>query len=73
MRITIETYKRKYIVEDEYDDHNIFEIIDMLNDLLISVGYHPNSVQEGFIQKAEEYQIGQPEKTDMPSNGEPSA
>ena len=59
MKITIESYKKKYTVETEHDNHDIHEYMEFIEGLLILSGFTPGSVREGIIALAESYQDGQ--------------
>jgi len=55
MKITIESHD-KSIIEVENNDLNIHEMMDLLERLLLGSGYHPNTVKDGFIAKAQAYE-----------------
>lgn len=48
MKITIESYGGTFSWENEGDDTNLAELIPQIKGLLVSVGYHPKSVDECF-------------------------
>jgi hypothetical protein len=39
------------------DDSDIHEVVESLSGLLVAYGFHPNSVRDGFLGKAEDYEI----------------
>lgn len=57
MKIKIENYNKYFTFEEEREDYNIHEMMDILESLLISIGYHPDTVKEGFLDKAEDIEI----------------
>jgi hypothetical protein len=54
MKLQLESYKKKYTIETEYDDLGINEYFEYFKGLLISAGYHPNTVDECIIELANE-------------------
>jgi len=54
MKLSLEHYDTKHTIEDKHDDLNIHETINMIYSLLLSAGFHANTVKEGFLTKAEE-------------------
>lgn len=50
MKLTLETYKKKYSVETEYDDINIIEYYEMFGNMLIQAGFHPNTIEGAIIE-----------------------
>lgn len=59
MKITVEETqaKRNRKATVEIDDHSdIFEVMDSFAGLLVSYGFHPDFVQEGFYSKIAEYE-----------------
>ena len=54
MKLQLESYKKRYTVETEYDDLGINEYFEYFKGLLISAGYHPNTVDEYIIELANE-------------------
>jgi hypothetical protein len=55
MKITIESYGNTFSWENEGDDTNLAELIPQIKGLLVSAGYHPKSVDEGFAPDAYEW------------------
>jgi len=55
MKIIFE-YDEKNRIELITEAENIHEVMDEIEKALIAYGFHSNSVKEGFIQKAEDYQ-----------------
>ena len=60
MRITIEqteyNKKNKALIEIS-DDSDIFEAVEAMCGLLVAYGFHPKSVEDGILTKAEDYEI----------------
>lgn len=54
MKLQLEAYKKKYTIETEYDDLGINEYFEHFKGLLISAGWHPNTVDEHIIELANE-------------------
>ena len=52
MKLQLETYKKKYTVETENDDLDIFEYLDMFKGLLVSAGFQPNTFDRAIINLA---------------------
>jgi hypothetical protein len=56
MKITIEDTTNRKVSLECLDEVDIFEAIDNICGLLVSYGFHPESVKDGIIAKAEEYE-----------------
>jgi len=56
MKITIESDYGKYQVEELGKDQDIFEMMELICQVLLAQGFHPNSIKDGFISKVEEYE-----------------
>lgn len=54
MRIEIKTYGKKFIVETENDDLDIFEYFEIFNNLLIQVGFHHETINNAIKELADE-------------------
>ena len=54
MKLQLEAYKKKYTVETENDDLDIFEYLDMFKGLLVSAGFQPNTFDRAIIELADE-------------------
>jgi len=63
MKITINSYGNTFSWENEGDDTNLAELIPQLKGLLVSVGYHPQNVDECFSPDASEWFPDLEEKT----------
>ena len=50
MKISITEYGETYTWESESEGHNISEVATHLKGLLVSVGYHPKSVDDCFAE-----------------------
>ena len=48
MKISIENYGKKYITKTENDDLSIVDYIDIINSMLLSIGFHQDTITEGF-------------------------
>jgi hypothetical protein len=55
MKLQLESYKKKYTVETEYDDASIDEYFEHFKGLLISAGWHQSTIDEYIIELAEEF------------------
>lgn len=54
MKLQLEAYKKKYTIETENDDLDIFEYLDMFKGLLVSAGFQPNTFDRAIIELADE-------------------
>lgn len=52
MKIEIESYKKKYTIETEYDDVSLDEYFEFFKGLLISAGFNPISIDQYIIELA---------------------
>ena len=48
MKIEIENKSGRYLWESQQDDYDIYTLAEHIKGLLVSAGYHPNSVDEIF-------------------------
>jgi hypothetical protein len=48
MKITVESYGKKYVTEYDYDDCSIDDYVESFFNLLIANGFHHDTVQRGF-------------------------
>jgi hypothetical protein len=48
MKLTLTMNGFTYSAESEGDDHNVEEMVYQMRGLLVSAGYHPNSVDQYF-------------------------
>ena len=55
-KIIIEDEFGKYEIEDKRNGLNINEMIDLFIRALLAVSYHPKTIENGIIEKAEEYE-----------------
>ena len=53
MKLQLEAYKKKYTIETENDDLDIFEYLDMFKGLLISSGFESNTVDRAIVELAD--------------------
>jgi hypothetical protein len=54
MKLQLESYKKKYTVETEYDDLGIDDYFEYFKGLLISSGWHQSTIDEYIIELANE-------------------
>ena len=54
MKLQLEAYKKKYTIETENDDLDIFEYLDMFKGLLVSAGFQPNTFDVAIIELTDE-------------------
>jgi hypothetical protein len=57
MKMTIESYGKKTSIETDHDDVGIAEYIDMVNVFLLSVGFHQETILDGFKEFIEEKEL----------------
>jgi hypothetical protein len=48
MKISIENYGKKYITKVDHDDLSIADYVDIINSMLLSIGFHQDTITEGF-------------------------
>lgn len=48
MKMSIECYGRKYTIETDNDDLIIEDYIDIINNVLLSIGFHQDTITEGI-------------------------
>lgn len=53
MKLQLEAYKKKYTVETENDDLDIFEYLELFKGLLINSGFESKTVDEAIIELAD--------------------
>lgn len=54
-RITVEHYDKRYIVESPYSDGNLIEELpELVYDILLMIGYHPDTINKELVELAEE-------------------
>ena len=54
-RITVEQYDKRYIVESPYSDGSIIDDLpELVYDILLMCGYSKDSVNQAFVELAEE-------------------
>ena len=54
-RITVEHYDKRYIVESPYSDGNLIEDLpELVYDILLMVGYQPDTINKELVELAEE-------------------
>ena len=53
MKLQLESYKKKYIVETENDDLEIYECLDIFVGLLVQSGWQQQTINDAIIELAE--------------------
>lgn len=54
-RITIEQYDKRYIVESPYSDASTLDsLLETVYAALLVAGYHPDTINQAFVEFAEE-------------------
>ena len=54
-RIVVEHYDKRYIVESPYSDGNLIEDLpELVYDILLMVGYHPDTINRELVELAKE-------------------
>ena len=54
-RITVEHYDKRYIVESTYSDGNLIEELpELVYDILLMIGYQPDTINKELVELAEE-------------------
>lgn len=53
MKLQLESYKKKYTIETQNDDLDIFEYLDIFKGLLISSGFEANAVDSAIVEFAD--------------------
>ena len=48
MKISIESYETKYTVETKNDDLTMENYTDIINNMLLSIGFHQETILDGF-------------------------
>jgi hypothetical protein len=54
MKISIECYGRKYITETDNDDLIIEDYMDIINNMLLSISFHQDTIIEGVEEFVKE-------------------
>ena len=57
MKISVESYGKKYTVECENDDLTMEEYIDILNNILLSIGFAQETILDGLDEFIKEKQL----------------
>lgn len=55
MKLQLEAYKKKYTVETENDNLEIYEYLDMFVGLLVQSGWHKQTINDAIIELAESF------------------
>ncbi len=50
MKLQLETYGKKYIVETQNDDLDIFEYFEIFSGMLIQAGFHSSTISEACLE-----------------------
>lgn len=62
-RITVENYDKRYIVESPYSDGNLIETLpELVYSILLMAGYHPDTINQEFVELAKEKGYGKDEE-----------
>jgi hypothetical protein len=56
MKLQLEAYNKKYIIETPNDDLDIFEYLDIFKGLLVSAGFQSNTFDRAIIELADDYE-----------------
>lgn len=56
MKLTLETYGKKYSVETEEDDLNIHEYLDLVTGLLYQATFSEETIRAGILELADSLQ-----------------
>jgi hypothetical protein len=48
MKITIESYETIFTTQTKNDDLSIQDYVDIINNMLLSIGFHQDTILEGF-------------------------
>lgn len=54
MKLQLESYGKKYIVETQNDDLDIFEYFEIFSGMLIQAGFHSSSISEASLELSEQ-------------------
>jgi hypothetical protein len=55
MKLTLESYRKKYSVETDYEDVNITEYLDFFKGLLLQATFTESTINEGIVEMADEF------------------
>ena len=72
MKISIEHYGNTTSYETERDDQDIAEMVSIIKGMMVSVGFHPQSVDNYFMGTEGEWFPDLEEKTEMMSSETPT-
>jgi hypothetical protein len=54
MKLQLESYGKKYIVETQNDDLDIFEYFEIFSGMLIQAGFSPSTIQDANFELSEQ-------------------
>lgn len=54
MKIQLEAYKKKYIIETEYDDLTAYEFLETIKGLMRQMTYSEKTINEAILELANE-------------------
>ena len=57
MEMTIKSYGKKMSIEIDHDDLSIGEYADIMNTFLLGVGFHQETILDGFKEFIEEKEL----------------
>ena len=55
MKLTLESYGKKYSVETDYEDVNITEYLDFFKGLLLQATFMESTVHQAIVEMADEF------------------
>lgn len=55
MKLQLESYKKKYTIETENDDLEIYECLDIFVGLLVQSGWQQQTINDAIIELAESF------------------
>ena len=59
MKIQLTSYGKTTTVEWDHDEQNINDVGDAIEVLMLSAGFHPDSVIAYFVERADEIEAGE--------------
>jgi len=54
MKLQLEAYQKKYIIETEFDDLTAFEFLEIIKGLMRQMTYSEKTINEAILELAEE-------------------
>ena len=59
MKITLESEYMTVTIEDKKTDEGIHDLMELFKNGALALGYHPNSVDAGFLGMAEDVEVNE--------------